>query len=193
LPAAFDSTDIFHTHLHCSVLGPESTNDNGRHPTQVLKKGAWTPEGEEEAVMQGRREDKAIADIARDLCRTPTAVRQRYYGNEPRNAAVIGGWKRVIKRANPPLLEVQVGQKRSSCGFEEPGTKRSHGGADVEIEMVGSEALDLAQFGDLEPLGVAQFGDLEPLGVGQIDGLEPLGVGQFDDLLQVEVGFSRGC
>jgi hypothetical protein len=76
---------------------------------------------------------------------------------------VIGGWRRVRKCANPPLLEAQVGQKRSSSGFEEPGTKRSHGGADVEIEMVGPEALDLAQFGDLEPLGLDQVDNLEPL------------------------------
>ena len=40
---------------------------------------------------------------------------------------------------------------------------RSHGGADVEIEMVGPEALDLAQFGDLEPLGLDQVDNLEPL------------------------------
>ena len=41
--------------------------------------------------------------------------------------------------------------------------KRSHGGADDDVEMVGPEALELDLLDELEPLGLDQFDGLEPL------------------------------
>jgi hypothetical protein len=60
---------------------------------------------------------------------------------------------RTIARAEARAAAAssQVGQKRSSCGFEEPSEKRSHGGADDDVEMAGPEAiLDFDQFDELE-------------------------------------------
>jgi hypothetical protein len=39
----------------------------------------------------------------------------------------------------------------SSCGSEEPSAKRSDGGADDDVEMVGPEALELDLLDELEP------------------------------------------